>query len=492
MSTFMLAEWMKAQKLKAPAMKSAPAFYRNLEEALDVRRRDHGLYTIKTNMWKDGDAVDFSSNDTLSLGASGALRAEFMQELERHPNVSPGAGSSRVMDGNYDYLEAVEDEIAQFHGADAGLMIGSGFEANLAIFAAIPRPGDAIVYDELVHASTHDGMQHSQAATRLPFRHNDVDSFRDALIFVCDSQPLIRQGKRCVIVAVESFYSMDGDICPLRELTEVTKEIFPGGNAQFLVDEAHSTGVIGPNGAGLVCELGLESEVAIRLHTFGKALSASGGTLNTTEILAKLIDINSAIAIILGNKTLKSALLNLARPVIYTTAPALSVVAAARAGYNLMKAGQTKSVSSVTSVILEHPISIILPPALNRPIANLRLLLGSRERPTSCQTLLQDDKFERNLGGSRGTRHPFRPAQRGLGRTAFFDPHRPHRNPPALQLLAGFSPALFWVLRLSRGIPSRSQGPESSPSGVSCQQHQISGRRVGCGDLRMGPGNDGD
>lgn len=328
-------------------MKSAPAFYRNIEEALDVRRKDHGLYTIKTNTWKNGKAVDFSSNDILSLGASGALRAEFMKELERHPNILLGAGGSRAMDGNYEYLETVEDEIAQFHGAEAGLIVGSGYEANIAIFAAIPRPGDAIVYDELVHASTHDGIQHSQAVTRVPFRHNDVDSFRDAMISICDSQPLIRQGKRCVIVAVESFYSMDGDICPLRELIEATKEIFPDGNAQFLVDEAHSTGIIGPKGAGLVCELGLEREVAIRLHTFGKALASTGGTDNSTKILAKFIDINSAIAIILGNKTIKSALINLARSVVFTTAPTFSAVAAVRSGYNLMKTGQTKTVSSV-------------------------------------------------------------------------------------------------------------------------------------------------
>ena len=62
-----------------------------------------------------------------------------MQELERHPNIPPGTGSSRVMDGDYDYLDMVEDEIAQFHGAEAGLIVGSGFEASLAIFAAIPR-----------------------------------------------------------------------------------------------------------------------------------------------------------------------------------------------------------------------------------------------------------------------------------------------------------------------------------------------------------------
>ena len=243
-----------------------------------MRRRDHGLFTIKSNMWKDGTAVDFSSNDTLSLGASGCLRAEFMRELDKHPDVPPGAGSSRVMDGNYEYLERVEDEMARFHGAETGLLVGSGFEANLAIFAAIPRPGDVVVYDELVHASTHDGMQQSQAVTRLPFRHNDVESFQDVLILICDSHPAIRQGKRCIIVALESFYSMDGDICPLREIIEAAKDVLPSDNVQFLIDEAHSTGVIGPSGAGLVCELGLENEVAIRLHTFGKALSASGGT----------------------------------------------------------------------------------------------------------------------------------------------------------------------------------------------------------------------
>ena len=348
---------MKAQKLKAPAMRNAPAFYRNLEEALDVRRRDHGLHTIKTNVWKNGDAVDFSSNDTLSLGASGILRTEFMRELERYPNIPPGAGSSRVMDGNYEYLETVEDEIAQFHGAEAGLIMGSGFEANLAIFAAIPRPGDAIVYDELVHASTHDGMLHSQAMTRIPFRHNDVDSFRDAMVSIYDSQPLIRQGKRCVIVAVESFYSMDGDMCPLRELIETAKQIFPCGNAQFLIDEAHSTGVIGPKGAGLVCELGLGGEVAIRLHTFGKALSASGGTYNTIKTLTTFIDTNFAIAIILGNKTLKCALINLTRPVIYTTAPSFPVVAAARVGYKLMQAGQTQIVRSSTEELVSTILS---------------------------------------------------------------------------------------------------------------------------------------
>ena len=284
----MLAEWVKAQRPKAPAMRGAPTFNRNLEEALDVRRRDHCLFTTKTNIWDDKQAIDFSSNDILSLGATGRLRLEFEQELRSHPDLPLGAASSRAIDGNYGYLEMVEEEIAQFHGAETGLIVGSGFEANVAIFAAIPRAGGAIVYDELVHASTHDGMQQCQASCKVSFRLNNADSFRAALISVCDSQPLIRQGRRCVIVAVESFFSMDGDVCPLEDLLEVAKEIVPDGCAQFLVDEAHSTGIIGPKGSGLVCELGLEGEIAIRLHTFGKAVASAGGTYDEVPTLVCL------------------------------------------------------------------------------------------------------------------------------------------------------------------------------------------------------------
>lgn len=273
-------------------MKNAPTFYRNLEEALDIRRADHALLTQHKSTWKDGNAVDFCSNDFLSLGATGQLRMAFFDELARHSDFSLNSGGSRLMDGNYDYIEAVEKEIAEFHGAETGLIVGSGYEANEAIFSAIPRPGDAIVYDELVHASIHDGMQHSSALCKLPFRHNDVDSFRDALVSVHDSQPLIRQGARSVIIAVESVYSMDGDVCPLKELVEVAREIFPNGSVQFFMDEAHTTGVMGPKGAGLVCALGLENEMAIRLHTCGKALASTGGKIppnaHTSELALTL------------------------------------------------------------------------------------------------------------------------------------------------------------------------------------------------------------
>ncbi|KAF1998111.1 putative aminotransferase [Amniculicola lignicola CBS 123094] len=327
----MLSAWISSQKrLQGPSMKKAPIFYRNLEEALDVRRLEQSFYTIAKNGWKEAGATDFCSNDILGLGSSAGTI----------PDHAPGAGGSRLLDGNYSYLEMVENEVAQFHGAEAGMIVGSGYEANGAIFLSIPRPGDAIVYDEFVHASTHDGIQHSSAMVSKSFRHNDVLDFQSVLEALVVEQPLIAQGKRSVLVAVESIYSMDGDLCPLREFVEVAKDIFPRGNCQFVVDEAHSNGVIGPHGKGFVSELGLENEVAIRLHTFGKALGSSG-------------------AIILGNKTLKAALVNFGRSIIYTTAPSFITVAGIRSGYNLLKSGKTQAAQDQIQHLVQHFFTLL-------------------------------------------------------------------------------------------------------------------------------------
>ncbi|KAJ8109599.1 hypothetical protein ONZ43_g6089 [Nemania bipapillata] len=318
-----LVQWIQGQRLKAPQMKDGPVFLRNLEEAMDVRRADHGLFTRSMSAWKSGKAIDFCSNDLLSLGSSGAIRTAFLHELETHPKFNLYAGGSRLMDGNYQYIEEVEQEIANFHGAESALLVGSGYEANGAIFSAIPRPGDAIIYDELVHASTHDGMANSLAINKTPFRHNDAEAFREVLVSVLDSQSMIRNGQRSILVAVESVYSMDGDVCPLLELLDVAKEVCPKSNFVFIVDEAHATGVLGPNGAGIVQQLGVEKDIAIRLHTCGKALASTG-------------------AVILGSNTVRNTIMNFARSVIYTTAPSFPTVAAVRAGYNLIKSGATK------------------------------------------------------------------------------------------------------------------------------------------------------
>ncbi|KAI1028169.1 hypothetical protein LB504_012534 [Fusarium proliferatum] len=318
-----ILKWLEGQKLKAPAMKEASPFHRNLEVALDQRRADHSLLTLHRFEHK----VDFSSNDFLSLATSGLLRDAFLEELRTNPNFAVGSTASRIADGNNAYMEAVEKHIADFHGAEGALLVGSGYDGNCAIFSAVPRPGDVIVYDELIHASAHDGMKFSMAATQLPFKHNNAEALREVLVELKTNQSLIRDGSRCVLVAVESVYSMDGDVTPLADIVSVVEEIFPAGNGQIIIDEAHSTGLLGKNGRGLVCELGLEKKVAIRLHTYGKGLGTTG-------------------AAILASPSVLDTLLNFARPIIFTTAPSFPMVAAIQAGYKLMESGRTQQLQA--------------------------------------------------------------------------------------------------------------------------------------------------
>lgn len=272
----------RCQQRQLSSTKARAPFYRNLEEAIDQRRAAHSARCIVENDWQTGDQVDFASNDILSWNATGVLRAEFLKQLEQHPDFAVGSGGSRLLDGQYSYIEDTERSIAKFHAAETGLILSSGFDANVAVWSAIPRPGDVILYDALVHASTHDGIAQSLAMHKVEFPHNDVQAFHNALRSIFESQSLIRNGRRSVIVAVEGVYSMDGDICPLQELLDAANEVSQGtGNVQFVIDEAHSTGLLGPRGAGLACALGLEAQMAVRVHTFGKCMGSSGGTANS-------------------------------------------------------------------------------------------------------------------------------------------------------------------------------------------------------------------
>jgi hypothetical protein len=239
-----------------------------LRALLDQRRKNARIrnLTLPTPGF-----IDFSSNDFLSLSSNADLKSGYLSELQSSA-LPLGSGGSRLLDGNSPYAEALEREIAEFHGAETGLLFNSGFDANTGFFSCVPQPGDAIVYDELVHASVHDGMRLSRAAQMLSFRHNSVMDLRRVLEDVC----LLKDGNN-VFVAVESIYSMDGDVAPLREIVDVVEDVLGKDASHIIVDEAHSTGVLGPQGRGLVCELNLERRIFARLHTFGKALASNGG-----------------------------------------------------------------------------------------------------------------------------------------------------------------------------------------------------------------------
>jgi len=223
--------------------------------------------------------VDFFSNDYLGLATSCVLNA----------TAATGSTGSRLLSGNSKEAEALEEKIAKFHNAEAALLFNSGYDANTGLLASIANRHTTILYDELCHASIIDGIRLSQSARQYKFRHNDLADLAKKL------EQYAAQGP--VIVAVESVYSMDGDIAPLKEIAELTERY----KASLIVDEAHATGVFGANGAGLVCETGLEGKVFARVHTFGKAMGCHG-------------------AVVVGSDKLKQFLINFARPFIYTTA----------------------------------------------------------------------------------------------------------------------------------------------------------------------------
>lgn len=249
--------------------------------------------------------LDFSSNDYLGLAHSPELQRA--AEAALACGVPVGAGGSRLLRGNHPEHEALEAEAAAFFGAQAALFFGGGFAANSALFATLPERGDLIVHDELIHASVHDGMRASRAE-HAAAAHNDAGAF-DAAIRTWRAAG----GTGRPWIAVESLYSMDGDCAPLSELVAVAD----CHDAMLVVDEAHATGVLGPDGRGLAAEFEGRENV-ISLHTCGKALGVMG-------------------ALVLAPRVYCDFLVNRCRPFIYATAPSPLVAALVRQALRLCR-----------------------------------------------------------------------------------------------------------------------------------------------------------
>ncbi|KAJ5698178.1 pyridoxal phosphate-dependent transferase [Penicillium macrosclerotiorum] len=299
-------------------------FEQGLRAALEKRRHE-GQYWGLPLANQQINCIDFNSNDSLSLLTSGALRTELLKELERNPDSLIGSGACRLNGGSTNYMVELERDLAQFHNAEDALFFNSGYAANVAIFSTLPQIGDAIIYDSLVHASVHDGIKQSRASIVRSFAHNDPASLSELLEAIKTVSSMIQNGTRTVFIALESFYSLDGDMAPAHEFIQVVQKSLTHGNFLFTIDEAHSNGLVGPNGAGYISALGLEQHFALRLHTCGKALGSVG-------------------AIVLCNPLVKEMLINYARNFIYTTAPPFLNLATVRSAYKILasKDGQQR------------------------------------------------------------------------------------------------------------------------------------------------------
>ena len=236
--------------------------------------------------------IDFCSNDYLGFARDRELAQAIAGRISEAAGRDPAAlcaPASRLLRGETARHRDVEARLACFKGTEAALLFPSGYQANVALLAAILGPADRALSDELNHASLIDGLRLS-GCRRSVIPHLDLDAYERALAE-------IHHGGRTVVV-VESLFSMDGDVAPLGLLADLCERY----GALLLVDDAHATGVFGDQrGSGLVETHALERRVASSVTTFGKALATQG-------------------ACIAGSQALIDWIVNRARPFIFSTA----------------------------------------------------------------------------------------------------------------------------------------------------------------------------
>ncbi len=255
------------------------------------------------------EGIDFWSNDY--LGFSRLLPTPT-------PTLSTAPGS-RLISGDHDTITALEAEIAAFHGFPAALLFTSGYAANTGLLSCLGRRTDTFLYDALIHASMRDGIRLSGAAARR-CPHNNGEQWALAIARSrSDGQ---------VFCLTESRFSMDGDTAPLTELAQSCAE----QGAHLIVDEAHSIGLDGPNGAGLVAALGIQDRVFATVVTYGKAPGFHG-------------------AAVLGSTALRDYLINFSRPFIFTTAPRPAQIEGIRSVYVLLRTQQPTQRRILTQLI---------------------------------------------------------------------------------------------------------------------------------------------
>jgi 8-amino-7-oxononanoate synthase len=232
---------------------------------------------------------NFASNDYLGLAADPQLAEAFIEGIR---NYGVGAAASRLVCGTLPPHRLLEECLAAAKGTTAALTFSSGHATALGCLPALAGKDDILVLDKLCHASLIDGARLSGATLRI-FPHNDIARLARLLESLRAKNTAAR-----VIVVTESVFSMDGDLCPLREIVDIKER----HGALLFLDEAHGFGVLGPRGMGLAEALGLQDRVDFQMGTFSKAAGLSGGYLATSTVWRDL-------------------LVNRARSFIYSTAP---------------------------------------------------------------------------------------------------------------------------------------------------------------------------
>jgi len=248
------------------------------------------------------ECILLSSNNYLGLTEHPEVKEAAKKAVERWGS---GAGGSRLTTGNYALHEELEQEIAQFKKSAGAILFGSGYAANLGVIQALVGRGDAIISDELNHASIIDGARLSRAEVKV-YRHRDTGYLEEILA-------KSRDNRRRLIVT-DGVFSMDGDLAPLPEMVALAERY----SAMLMVDDAHGTGVFGRRGAGTVEHYGLEGKIQVHMGTLSKALGSVG-------------------AYVAGTPELINYLKNKARSFIFSTALPPTAVGAALAALKIVQ-----------------------------------------------------------------------------------------------------------------------------------------------------------
>jgi len=274
--------------------------YETFKQQLDDLRAKQQLRQLGSIARRDETGADFngtryfnlSSNDYLGLGANQPLLQEFLGQEDTGrliDRLGLAGSSSRLLTGNAEAYDRLEAYLAGAYQAEAACIFNSGYHANIGIISALADRHDLILSDKLNHASMMDGLQLAQAKY-FRYRHADYAHLEQLL------EEHRAQFQR-IFIMTESVFSMDGDVADLRRLVELKNRY----NALLIVDEAHAVGVFGERGLG-VCEAqGVMAEIDVLVGTFGKALASVG-------------------AYAITNRILKEYLVNMMRPLIFTTA----------------------------------------------------------------------------------------------------------------------------------------------------------------------------
>jgi glycine C-acetyltransferase len=249
------------------------------------------------------DVINLASNNYLGLTTHPKLRAAALKATERY---GVGSGAVRTISGTMTLHMQLEERIARFKNVEACVVFQSGFAANAGTVAAVLTPEDHIISDELNHASIIDGCRLSRAKIHV-FPHKDTVAAERKLAAL-DGQP----GRKLLIT--DGVFSMDGDIAPLQGLVEAAEK----HGAIMMVDDAHSSGVLGRDGRGTIDHFGLHGRVHIQVGTLSKAIGVLGGY-------------------VCGSRALIEFLYHRARPFLFSTSHPPAVAAACMAAFDVLE-----------------------------------------------------------------------------------------------------------------------------------------------------------